>query len=401
MLENSLMPDKNTIIKPKRKYKKKELSIFTYEEYNKDAIVLTNYTIPILKQVCKMYKLNVSGKKDELISRIHKCFSKNINAILIQKYIRRKLVYIVMKIYKQNKCDIKTCVNDTDFYTFEPLIEVEREDFYSYTDDKKFTYGFKVTSLIELLLKTNKLYNPYTRTPFSQKQKKYIINMYNLTICTNYAFRSIYKPYIRDTPSTNIRSRYRQLIHRLTNSIEYTNPIHNTNDQLSTLTHYNPQINDYNPYVSTGLIERYNNIVEIRKKTVVERINMLFLEIDQLGNYTQSSWFTELSHLQYTQLYRSLFDIWNYRGQLSTNIKIQICPFHSPFESIFTNTVRHIDLSTLQLRTACLIVIENMVYSGINTDMRTLGTIHALTALTLVSIDARFTMPWLYESITY
>ena len=54
MLEN------NIIIKPKRKYKKKELSVFTYEEYNKNAIILTNYTIPILKQVCKIYKLKVT-----------------------------------------------------------------------------------------------------------------------------------------------------------------------------------------------------------------------------------------------------------------------------------------------------------------------------------------------------
>ena len=395
MIENSLITDKNTIIKPKRKYKKKELSVFTYEEYNKNAIILTNYTIPILKQVCKIYKLKVSGKKDELISRIHICFSKNMNATLIQKYIRRKLVGIVMKIYKQHVYDVKTCVNNTDFYTFEPLQEVEREQFYSYTDDKQFTYGFNVTSLIELLRKTKKLYNPYTRTPFSQKQQNYIINMYNLTICTNYAFRSIHKPYIRDKNNINIRFRYRQFIHRLTNSIEHTN------EQHSTLTNYNPQINSYNPYNSIEHIERYNNIVEIRQKSVLERINMLFIEIDQLGNYTQSTWFTELSHLQYTQLYRCLFDIWNYRGQLSINIKLQICPFHSPFENIFTNTIRHIDLSIIQLRTACLIVIENMVYSGINIDMQKLGTFHALTALTIVSRNARFAMPWLYESIIY
>lgn len=395
MIENSLIPENNTIIKPKRKYKKKELSVFTYEDYRKNDIILTNYTIPILKQVCKLYKLKVSGKKDELISRINTYFSKIINATLIQKYIRSKLVHLVMKIYKQNVCDIKTCVNDTDFYTFEPLHEIEREQFYSYTDDKQFTYGFNVTSLIELLRKTQKMYNPYTRMPFSQKQTNYIINMYNLTICTNYAFRSMYKPYVYNRNNISIRFRYRQLLNRLSNSIEYNNENNNT------LTHYNPQINVYNPYTSTEHIERYNNIVEIRQKTVSERINLLFVDIDQLGNYTQSSWFSGLSHLQYSQLYRCLFNIWNYSGQLPGNIKLQICPFHSPFENIFTNTIRHIDLSIIQIRTACLIAMENMVYSGINVDMRRLGTFHALTALTIVSRDARLAMPWLYESIIY
>jgi hypothetical protein len=48
---------------------------------------------------------------------------------------------------------------------------------------------------------------------------------------------------------------------------------------------------------------------------------------------------------------------------------------------------------------ACLIVFENMVYSGIDEDHRKLGTFHALSGLTMVSIPARTAMPWLYESI--
>jgi hypothetical protein len=399
MLKNSLIPNNNNkqqIIKPKPKSKKKELSAFTYEEYTKNDISLTTYTIPILKRVCKQYKLKVSGKKGELIERINIYFTTIRNATMIQKYVRGMLVQLVMKMYEKSKCDIKSCVNDTDFYTFEPLIEIEREQFYSYTDDKNFTYGFNILSLIELLRKTKKIYNPYTRSTFSKNQKEDIINIYNLTICTNYKMRTEHKPYERVNKLNNIRVRYNQLINRLTTTIEHTNIIQN-----STFNNYNPSINDYNPYTGNDHMERYGNIVETRQKTIIERINLLFIEIDQLGNYTQSSWFTELSHLQYTQLYRTLFDIWHYRGQLSHNIKNQICPFHGPFEGIFTNTIRHIDLSITELRTACLIVLENMVYSGINIDIRKIGTLHALTALTLVSRDARFALPWLYESVIY
>tara|TARA_B110000879_G_scaffold208718_1_gene294895 strand:- start:850 stop:2049 length:1200 start_codon:yes stop_codon:yes gene_type:complete len=399
MLKNSLIPnnnDKQQIIKPKPKSKKKELSAFTYEEYTKNDISLTIYTIPILKRVCKQYKLKVSGKKGELIERINIYFTTIRNATMIQKYVRGMLVQLVMKMYEKSKCDINSCVNDTDFYTFEPLIEIEREQFYSYTDDKNFTYGFNILSLIELLRKTKKIYNPYTRSTFSKNQKEDIINIYNLTICTNYKMRAEHKPYERVNKLNNIRVRYNQLINRLTTTIEHTNIIQN-----STFNNYNPSISDYNPYTGNDHMERYGNIVETRQKTIIERINLLFIEIDQLGNYTQSSWFTELSHLQYTQLYRTLFDIWHYRGQLSHNIKNQICPFHGPFEGIFTNTIRHIDLSITELRTACLIVLENMVYSGINIDIRKIGTLHALTALTLVSRNARFALPWLYESVIY
>ena len=52
-----------------------------------------------------------------------------------------------------------------------------------------------------------------------------------------------------------------------------------------------------------------------------------------------------------------------------------------------------------QIQKGCLIVMENMTYSGINIDSRKIGVLHILTALTMVSINARQTMPWLYESI--
>ena len=44
-------------------------------------------------------------------------------------------------------------------------------------------------------------------------------------------------------------------------------------------------------------------------------------------------------------------------------------------------------------------ILENMVYSGINIEYRKIGTLHALSALTLVSVPARESMPWLYESV--
>jgi hypothetical protein len=162
---------------------------------------------------------------------------------------------------------------------------------------------------------------------------------------------------------------------------------------------------NYHPVVTNALsIDEFNiyrNITAIRILPIQERINNLFMEIDQLGNYTQSEWFTELSHLNYARLYRSLYDIWNYRGQLSPTLKRNICPFHGPFEGIFPNSVRHVDLSTDDLKRACLIVIENMTYSGISPVIKQIGIMHALSALTIVSTPARESLTWLYESIAF
>ena len=132
-----------------------------------------------------------------------------------------------------------------------------------------------------------------------------------------------------------------------------------------------------------------------------ERVQSLFMEIDQLGNYTNISWFNSLDHLKYARLYRAIFDIWNFHAQISLTVKNTICPFHGPFEGIFNTSIRHIDLTVAELKTICVIVFENLVYSSICIEHRKLGALHALTALTVVSRPAREAMPWLYESIPF
>jgi len=47
----------------------------------------------------------------------------------------------------------------------------------------------------------------------------------------------------------------------------------------------------------------------------------------------------------------------------------------------------------------CLNVLEEMVYTGVNDEYRMLGAFHCLSILTVVSIPARNSMMWLYESL--
>jgi hypothetical protein len=131
------------------------------------------------------------------------------------------------------------------------------------------------------------------------------------------------------------------------------------------------------------------------------RIQELFMEIDQLGNYTQSSWFSELSRRDYVRLYRIVYDIWNFRAQLSNEIKQKICPLFEPFMNIFARPIYHTDISHEEIQFACITIMENMIYSGVDDEYRKLGALHVLSGLTIVSSGARQSLPWLYESIAY
>jgi hypothetical protein len=145
---------------------------------------------------------------------------------------------------------------------------------------------------------------------------------------------------------------------------------------------------------------RNNRLAEIREKPINERINHLFTEIDGLGNYTSSMWFINLDIRNYVRLYRSLYDIWYFRSNLSREVRNYICPNQNPFDDIFPRSSYN-ELSLSQIQMACLTAIENIVYLGINDDYRKIGTFHVLTALTIVSTEARHAMPWLYESVAF
>jgi hypothetical protein len=387
----------NNITKTKRTYNKRTLTAFTYNDYVTTNILMDSYTLPILKQVCKTYKLCISGRKQEVISRITSHFNKIRNTIVLQKYTRRYIVNIVMYNYKKNKLLKDLCVNDTDFSTLDPLSEVAPDHLYCYTDTDKFTYGFNIISLIELLRNNHKISNPYNRMSITRKQQNNIISVYNMSILINPSFKE-YKMYYSLT--INMHSRIPSRVQAMNRMAPIEVMLFDYHPEPSSYNNYHPQ---YNLRLMSNPIQfaQYQQIVLTRQQPISVRINRLFTEIDRLGNYTQSAWFTDLTHLQYARLYRALYDIWNYRGQLSQELKMQICPFHGPFEGIFPVSVRHLDLSVDDLKSACLIVFENMIYSGISNEIRQIGVMHSLTALTIVSTSARYALPWLFESMEF
>ena len=155
--------------------------------------------------------------------------------------------------------------------------------------------------------------------------------------------------------------------------------------------------------MSIGIDNDYNHtqmlefIRDIRSKTNEERTRKLFIEIDQLGNYTDYRWFMNLERGCYLRYYRILRDVWTYRAQIPSYTKIKICPLWDPF-GMFTS-VNTNELTTEQLMSRCLCVMEDMVYTGIEQQYKIIGALHVLSVITVINRDARSNMPWLYESL--
>lgn len=406
MLENELIEvdmvlDPNTenpnIIENKIKQKH---SIVTVKEYLSNPSKIDNLKLPEIKQHLKHYKssfivpayyksyekrdakiaiksihdFTLMGTKKVLYEKLKYFFEQQRLAIIIQKTARRYLTKVVLDLIGPAKFNRKLCVNDSDFYTMEPLTNIPFDNFYSYKDKEDFVYGFELSSLIQYI---------------KVKEK-------------SGEMRRIKNPYNRDSMKREIPKIYK--LHHLIRVINGTIPKRGLPTRIQTRPRSSSHHNDLRSRtLSIGIDSNYNHalmletIREMRSKSNEQRTRELFIVIDQLGNYSDYNWFLNLDRGCYLRYYRILKDIWTHRAQIPTYTKIKICPLWDPF-GMFSN-VNIGELTTEQLMSRCLCVMEDMVYTGVEQQYRTIGSLHVLSVLTVINREARSNMPWLYESL--
>ncbi len=329
--------EKMPIVKKTAKVSDDKLSIPTIKTYN--DLVYNNYNVAQLKNFAKCYKLKITGNKPQLLSRLYSFLYFSSYIIKIQKVFRGYLVGKYKQLHGPAIMDRKICTNSDDFISMEPVEEINFHQFISYKDVDGFIYGFDITSLHNLFLKSgDEIKNPYNR---------------NL---------------IPDSVFKNIR----QLI-RLGRMLSIS---------------INLNVEDDTKKVSN------EKAIELRALT-------LFQNIDSLGNYSNVNWFLSLNRNQIIKFIRELIDIWNYRAQLPAQTKRNVCPpIGDPFRNLSVQYI-NTEENLWNVKKVVLEVLEKLVNSGIDKDSKTLGAYYVLGALTLVNSDAATSLPWLFQSVNY
>jgi uncharacterized protein (UPF0179 family) len=434
---------KENIIKPKKNYKKRVNPYeITYENFTRYNLDLKRYKITDLKEAAKQCSVKITGTKPILIERISTKYGRITKAIEIQKIFRGWLIRSIMKAKGPAMKDRSICTNETDCCTLEPLDEISIYEFYSYTDKSNFTYGFNITSLIEIYKRKHIIKNPYNREKFGSAQTKNIIKLFNANFSLVPTYKDEYEPvklneqnnhtrrytanHIRNIRERGVNRIYRQRNNNALNDAnmsylqrssrmlrmemaeleEHSDLIVNErNSIVSSLinrvdTDINRHLNNLMTTLPSEIITRYNNLQERqRTSTLNDRVRQLFLEIDSLGNYTNEIWFTNLTFEQYKILLRVLYEIWENRG-LTHQLKSRISPFKWPFDHIYERGFQNIETISMDIIQKDLITaLELMIFTGTDNDSRNIGAMHVLSALTLVSREARSAVPWLYESV--
>jgi hypothetical protein len=324
-------------IKKKKKIGDDDFKILEIGEH--ELLLINQYKVNHLKQLCSFYKLKRTGNKEELLSRIYNHLKYSLYAIKIQKNIRLYLTNKYIKSLGPGFLNKKLCINDTDFISLDKISTIPFNQFYSIKDTDNSIYGFDIISLYNYVKKARferkKPINPYNRQEFN---KDLIINI-------------------------------------------------NKHIQLSKLLNIEIELE-----IEQDEIDEHKRL-ELNVLT-------LFQEINALGHYTDSNWFLHLSREQLIIFIRELYDIWTYRAGLTPSTQREIVPPHgNPFLGINLHLAN--SQSPDQLVYKAYTIITKLVRSSNSNENKSLGCYYVLAALTLVSEDARNSLPWLYQSVAY
>ena len=330
-----------------------DFSMPTYKDYN--HILTINYNVSQLKLVAKYHKLKTTGNKEYLKKRLHNYLYFSCIVINIQKNVRSYLIKKYIKLHGPGFYNKTLCSNDVDFCTLDTLNNIPYNQFISFKDDNSHIYGFDVLSLYNLFVKVTK--NNKTRISNELNNNNSILNVQN--------------------PFTNIFFSYNVLKQLL----EYI--------RLSNLLKIHIDLN-------------YNDLANLSiNKQAEMKILTLFQRIDSLGNYTNIKWFLDLDKYGLVRFIRQLVDIWNYRANLSQEIRREIVPpTGDPFYDEIMNINNLSQYNFTQIRKYSIAIIDSMINKGINNNSCVLGSYYVLCALTMVSSDAANTLPWLYEAVS-
>ena len=347
-----------------------------------------------LKGICKNNNLKVSGNKKDLINRINLNINKTIINNEINK-IKNKYNNVTLENYIQSNLNIfninilinycKTNNIFIDNYKKSNIINQINKYFKNkYENNIIFIqnyYRFYIQK------KINKLKGPALNNRNLCNNKTDFFNLCDINSIPNKYFFS-FKDNDNFIYGFEINSIYKMI------EFEPINP-YNRN-KLS-----NDIINNI-IYIYKLIKISNNNIIHKNqsKKTIEQNIIDIFQIIDELGNYTNVSWFLDLNLHKLKVFYKELEDIWNYRLSLTSEQKKQIIYpngilFTIPLSIIYSITNKK------KLQIICIEIMNKLISNGINDDCKKQGCYYILMALTLVNQNAAIALPWLMNSVIH
>jgi len=237
------------------------------------------------------------------------------------------------------------CNNNEDFFSFDPLTEINPRYLFTYKDVDGFYYGFHIHSFIELINRGSD--NPYNRRcipqDVTQRARKYMM------ILTTWE--------------------------RLDSKI-----VHNAVEA---------GINLLNQPATSKL--------PMKALAKLKLIN-IFQKIDFLGYQTDMDWLYDKSALVLNNFIKALYRTWTFQLGITDELKQRILPDQTEFDNITDEAYRGtlLKLNKYRMLTRILDILDKMLHPGLDQDTQNIVAIMIIHSLYYIEPRRVFiSNPWL------
>ena len=237
------------------------------------------------------------------------------------------------------------CNNTEDFFSFDPLTEINPRYLFTYKDTDGFHYGFHIHSFIELINRGSE--NPYNRA---------II------------------PHLVTTRARN-----------------YMNII-TTWERLDSKSVYNA--------VEAGVnLLKHSTASKLPMKALAKlKLTNVFQKIDFLGYQTDMDWLYDKSALVLNNFIKALYRTWTFQLGITDEMKQQILPDQTEFDNITDEAYRGtlLKLNKHRILTRILDILDKMLHPGLDQDTQNIVAIMIIHSLYYIEPRRVFiSNPWL------
>lgn len=305
---------------------------------NYENLLKYNLNMNELKNIAKKKNIKFSNvNKITLLKNIFFNLYYSCYIVKIQRVFRKYLHKYFRKVKGPAFINRKLSLNTSDFITLEDISEIHPDEFFSFDCGGKEIYSFNINSIFSYIFTNNKTLNPYNRKLFPINIIELIEKYITLSKCLN-------------------------------------KQINSSSDSLD--------------------INKFNKNKQLEFRTLA-----LFQMINELDNYSDPKWFLNLSFKHTKRFIDEFRDIWDYRAELTYEMKRDIYPPDGHlFKSFNLNyLIKKNDI--IYLKNNILQLFENLIHSNSTIPNKKLAVMYILTALTIVSDSAANSMPYYYYSV--
>lgn len=333
---------------------------------------LDNYPISRITSSLEHYKLISTNKSSgpkfvvasqnipilkNFFSCLLKAFHHTSQIIKIQQFTKKHLKHFNIKIRGPALENRSMCVNDSDFYTLDPINEINNDDFISFTDEKNFTYGFHIESLIELTLKSDETY--YEN--FKKNNQNIAYRPFIRTLFNHYNKIKIINPYTRTPINSDIKLNIIRIFAQR-------------------------KFKDINPIISDPIVIDYKT--QVRNKCLA-----VFQKLDFMGYSTDINWLFDQNIKVLKKFYKKMSLIWNFEFGLTQENRYKISKRYDLFNNLHEMMISKLDKYSFLDKV--LDALNCLVSNGDTDGERNSGGILILYGLASITPDCARANPWL------